>query len=485
METSHSSSGAASRQECARLIRRAFNRLKEKRECNLSVIVDEYANQFNCAASTIRNWMNGRQRPRQTNRIETLARDAVRRAGLDEQWLRAFLHCVETDAKLEQTLLAELFPRPAALPSPKQAIPDLPASWFTPQPVHKGRHLPYRPYRILRGRENELEKLNALLADPTGPPAISISGVGGLGKTALARELAGHLRDVTDFVDVLWISAQRQISIGADIHSLDPGVQDFEQVIDQLFAQTGLAEAMKQSKSLVDKRSALVDLFQTQPYLITLDNLDDIVNELELMQRTLEILGRSRLLITTRHRKVDSLPLVRPFHLAGLSEEESVRYLREEGTYRGLVTLAQAERADLAEVHHLTGGAPLALNLVIGQAQTWALETVLAHLRAASGLDERFYTFLFLKDWQTLEKSARRLLIYIGRMVVTSVTQAQLRQAAVVEQGFDAALDALIKLCLLETNESLHEADKRFSLHPLVRHFVLSELPTLWTSTVS
>ncbi|MBI5305965.1 MAG: hypothetical protein HY868_27820 [Chloroflexi bacterium] len=357
--------------------------------------------------------------------------------------------------------------------------PSLAVIGSTPA-LRKGQHLPYRPYRVLWGRQREANDTVTWLTQTDAPSVVCLSGLGGNGKTALARHVAERLCESPAIADVLWISAKREMLVGARIQSARSDRLTFADVVDQLIIQTGLAEVTNRSFS--DKCLAVGNLLRAKTFLIVLDNLDECENEIEITQQVLNILGTSRLLITSRHQCVDALPVVRPAHLTGLRQADSIQLLREESGYRGLAEFVQASPDLMREIHEYTGGAPLALHLVIGQAHIWSLPTVLAHLRQAREPDVEFYTFLFKQDWLSLSQAAQRILIYVGRMIRTSVTHAQLRHARIVESGLDDALELLVKLSLVETNASLLEAEKRYSVHPLVRHFVVSELPKLWTA---
>ena len=346
--------------------------------------------------------------------------------------------------------------------------------------ARKRRHLPYRPYRVLWGRETEADEILNWLTRTNAHAVVCISGMGGNGKTALARHIAEAWCTLPTMADALWVSAKREALVGAQIHSAHVEQLTFANCIDQLIFQTGRAEVAH--KPLAEKILALTNLLREQTHLIVLDNLDECQNEVAFTQQVLNILGTSRLLITSRHQHTDALPVVRPAHLGGLREEDSIQLLRAESAFSNLDEITRATPETMRDIHAYTGGAPLALHLVIGQAHAWPLATVLAHLRQARELDTEFYTFLFKQDWLSLSDAAQRILIYIGRMIRTSVTHAQLRHTRIVKSDVDAALEMLIQFSLLETNGALLETEKRYSLHPLVRHFVVSELPKLWTS---
>ncbi|KAJ0420271.1 hypothetical protein BJY00DRAFT_141637 [Aspergillus carlsbadensis] len=65
--------------------------------------------------------------------------------------------------------------------------------------------LPRNPKFV--GRQNELRKLEEILVAQNGPRRIAITGLGGVGKTQVALELAYRLRDQDTACSVFWISS--------------------------------------------------------------------------------------------------------------------------------------------------------------------------------------------------------------------------------------------------------------------------------------
>ena len=77
------------------------------------------------------------------------------------------------------------------------------------------------------------------------------------------------------------------------------------------------------------------------------------------MYDVFQILGQSKLFITSRHRVKHER--VFTINLGGFPEDEGMTFLREEGKERGVKVIAQANRENLVEIHQVTGGAPLAM----------------------------------------------------------------------------------------------------------------------------
>lgn len=336
--------------------------------------------------------------------------------------------------------------------------------------LRRGRSLPPYPYYPLRACEQALAQIMAHLEQPRELYAICLYGSGGVGKTTLALEAARRLLERERFVDALWLSARRDHNFDRDTPPRLSAPLEFEQLLDTFALQMGLNEAVMLPAK--DKRQTLADHFWSQPYLVILDNLEDSRDPMALTRQMLELMGQSRLLVTTRDRDLGKIDLVWLIAVEGLSKRDAVTFLQTEGTRVGL-RLNKAALNELRQAHAATAGNPFALKRVLSQAQQWGVATALDALRQAPAPDTAdFYAYLFARDWEILDDAARRLWIYLGRMIPTSVSVEHLAAQGIALSDFDAARQALVVHGLVEQNGSAAGAPARLSLHPLAQQFI-------------
>ncbi|GES60074.1 putative kinesin light chain [Aspergillus terreus] len=71
----------------------------------------------------------------------------------------------------------------------------------------KTRHfmVPFGRNRRFVGRQDEIHKMEELISMPNGPRNLAITGLGGIGKTQIALELAYHMHDREAEVSIFWI----------------------------------------------------------------------------------------------------------------------------------------------------------------------------------------------------------------------------------------------------------------------------------------
>lgn len=333
--------------------------------------------------------------------------------------------------------------------------------------------IPQEPYYPLPGREQSLQQVQSALLDGQASSVVVIDGLGGLGKTAFAAELARRVVERGGFAGVLGDSAKQEILAGERLVTGRDAVLSFDSLIEAMIRQLGRWELL--TLDAVQRRMALTLLLQHQPYLIFIDNLETADNALELLARLRSLLSWSRAIVTSRQRVPHDF--VQAISLHGLSEEDSLFFLHRDAVQRDIPQILALSRERLLAIHHVTGGAPLALKLVGAQAKFLDLEVVLRQLERARG---NIYPFIFRQSWEQLSTVAQQLLIYIGRTVVTTVSWEELASGpfAEDEDGLLAGIDQLVAYSLLDLTTVKWRI--RYGMHPLTRRFVLSDLPALW-----
>jgi len=334
-------------------------------------------------------------------------------------------------------------------------------------------YIPVEPYYPLPDREGILKSLLGLVRKKGTPRIISIEGLGGHGKTALAAELARRALQ-NNLVDmVIGETAKQELFAEGEIIQLQSSTLDYEGLLDGLGRQLQKWELLAMSAK--EKEVFLSQMFLKSHYLVIVDNLETASNAQAIAARLSSILGSSQAIMTSREklRNNSSYSMV----LQGLSLKDSNYFLRSESQRVGTNALMRASQTLLSEVHDLSGGSPMAMKLLVAQAKYLDLDVVLEQLRNAKG---NLFPFIFRQSWEQLIPEAQNLLIYIGKTVVESVSLKELVQAQIADSHgkLIAAIDQLVGYSLL--NYSHSQAEIRYHIHPLTRQFVMSDLPRMW-----
>jgi len=328
------------------------------------------------------------------------------------------------------------------------------------------------PYYQLPDRDGDVERIVQHLIKKEERWGVFVSGLGGIGKTATAIEIARRCLAAHAFERILGDSAKLEFLVdGRATQADDRATLNFEGFLNELGTQ--LDQPDIRLKPLEEKRHILQRLLNQASYLVIVDNLETTQNAFQIVQGLSQLLGRSRAIITSR--EVVSATTI-PLRLEVLSEADSLLFLREDAQSHQCEDISHASDALLRKIHQAVGGQPLALKLIVGQAANFGLDFALENVQ---NMKDDFYRFIYWDSWQKLSLTAQQVLIYLGESP-TSVSMEELAYGPfdVETDELMLAIEPLINLSLINVMQV--GSRRRYSIHEMTRHFVNSDLPDLW-----
>jgi len=302
-----------------------------------------------------------------------------------------------------------------------------------PEPINDGIHhnLPLPDYDEtgVLGRDNEIAKL--LIELKRGRDSvITLTGEGGIGKSALALEIAYRLLDDDEcpFQLVLWVSLKTE---RLTVH----GIEEIANSVDSLL---GAAKYLGSSLTEVDFMGGVRELAETIgdiPTLLCLDNLetisgDDFVQLYETLPASVSYLVTSRQGIGQIERR---------FPIGPLQEKDSLLLLNQLVRYRDVATLKTISIETRKEIVRRFRHSPLALRWYILSVEAGRDPLDLIHDQT------QLLNFCVLSVYETLSESAKLVLTAMHILSRSVTTDDLVVLAKIPPRQVQEALQELVK----------------------------------------
>lgn len=338
------------------------------------------------------------------------------------------------------------------------------------------RHLPPPEYVRLFGVDEAQREVAGLLQRTDGPDFVSIEGLGGIGKTALARAVAHDLAQTDGFDGIAWVSArQTWLNDQGAVEATPDAATTLADIVNRLATQLGFAELAGLSAG--EKLERLATFLSGSRHLIVIDNLESITDVALLIPALAPLARPTRFLLTSRET-LSHYPMVTRYPVRSLSLRDSQALVEAELARRGRTMALRSE--DMAALHAVVGGMPLALKLVAAQMSHWPLAVLLDNLRTAHArAPESLYTFIYRRSWLALGDPARMLLLSMLPLASDGEDVEWLALMSFLPPDeFEGALAQLRDYSLLETAGS--PESPRYRLHRLTTTFLQTEVLAGW-----
>ncbi len=325
---------------------------------------------------------------------------------------------------------------------------------------------------VFVGREREIARcLEALDPDERGWGVV-IDGLGGMGKTALALEVAHRARERAWFDAYLFVSAKTTWLTPQGVReetlaftSLDAFTREFARLLGE--------RAVAEMSEAGERAAALLNALRGRRTLLIWDNLETLTAEererIAAFQRKLP--APNKAILTSRRRTGESALTVR---LGKLSEAEAFQ-LMEALAHRRPRLKRELERAGEAlrrALYDAAGGNPLALHWSLGLVaeKGYTLRDALARLQDAARSGD-LYRFLFAAAARGLPENDRAVLSALAAFQTPARPPALAEALGKAQTEVESALERLTALSLVD-----EWGEGGYGLHPLTRAFVNAAL---------
>lgn len=348
---------------------------------------------------------------------------------------------------------------------------------LTPAQQQALDELPPPAFSRLFGVEEALPALYGFLSAAHGHWLVALDGMGGIGKTALARAVTENLIYDGRFERVIWITVQQRLFAWGRAQNLEAPALSFAELLETLAQRLALpptGQAPERRETQV--RQAL----RESPTLLIVDNLETISDVQSLVMGLHRLSNPTRILMTSRYA-VGAYDSITALTVKPLKLPDAIEFIHYEGQDRNLDALRHASDEEVTRIARITDGNPLAIKWVVGQLLSIPLAQVLDDLVHVSQKDHDLYHYLFAYAWQHLSPLARRLLIHMPLLDARGATWQHLAaiSGAPADASFCHAIQELTHTSLL--NVGHRGPETVYSIHRLTEYFVLSELVGVMT----
>ena len=308
------------------------------------------------------------------------------------------------------------------------------------------------PPRDFTGRVDEIETLVNALTRGQGASITGVSGLGGIGKSALAMVVAERVAE--HFPDArLWVALN-----GTDANPKTPP-DAMREIIFSFDPDTGIALKDASNEQIAQVYRAVL---QNQRALLVLDNARDNAQVRPLLQANVAFLVTSRAHLTEGG--------LHPLHLDVMRAADADAYLVS------LCARLQGAR-ELRELGALCGDLPLALRIAgsyLAERVSVRAENYVAQLKQkrlellrVRGDDALNVEAVFAQSYQHLTLAHQVLFGALSVFPAPFTLQAAVYVWGLEEVQAEAALGELVRASFLECNVD----DERYRLHDLLREF--------------
>lgn len=335
-------------------------------------------------------------------------------------------------------------------------------------------NLPEPGYARFVDRFGELAAVLQALAPESETPVVVLTGLRGVGRSALAQEVARRCLEISlekpedpwAFRGIVWASAQKAILTSQGTAQMPASTL---WSLDDLVLT--IATALKKSaliQARTDERLSLLEgLLREARYLLVLDDIDELQDPrcLDFLKK----LGAPSRAVVTSGSPVDTgleIPL------GSLKREAALELVREDARAAGLRAIEEASRADLEELVRQADGLPLALRWVVGQLKDSREPLSEVVERLAQAGRQTLAEFCLRSSVERLTPPQRRLLLAFALLPQPTTAEAASAAAGVEGEDLDRALQRLVRLRLLEPADG----PGQYRMMLLTRQYGLADL---------
>ena len=322
------------------------------------------------------------------------------------------------------------------------------------------------------GRKDDIRKIKKLIEGDLHR-VITISGAGGVGKTAIIQYILDDILNNPniDFDGIIWTSAKENKLSAVGIEDIEPTIKNYEELLDKIINTMGYGI---DNQSLEQKEEDVNAIFELHNrILIVIDNLETITDD-NIIDFILDAHRNIKIVITSR-RGLGQVE--RRYELNQLKQNEAVALFRQIATEKNLTSLARLSTTIINEYVNKIACYPLAIKWAIGNVALGKDINII--IDNAVNQKSDIAKFCFEHIFDSLNENTKELLCTLSMFddpVPAGILKYVIDQT---QSEFEDSLKELVLVSLViqsQENDSQDKIITKFNLLSLTRGFVREQL---------
>lgn len=326
-------------------------------------------------------------------------------------------------------------------------------------------------YKVFIGRESHKRRLMDALGFEERAWIISINGIGGVGKTALATWASWECHDRNMYEVIISVSAkQRELTL-TGIRPVVPTLVSYENLLNEIAEVIGYP--FDQNMPIEQKEREVTELLSLAPTLLVIDNYETIDDD-RIGDFLRSLKGQTKALVTTRRRLGKGEYAIT---LEEMDDQESVRYVFHLASQLSADEIFRSNEEDIRKLIDLSGKLPLAMKWLVGRVKLCGdISSALREFNDLSPRTSDILEFCFRGIFKVLSPHAQNLLC-IMPIFQKGPTYLELKMGSgLSDTELDAALEQIKDISLVDENPADERDGYRYTALPLTLKFAQNEL---------
>lgn len=302
----------------------------------------------------------------------------------------------------------------------------------------------------------------------------SLTGIGGVGKTALACWAALRAHDSKKFDYIVSLTAKDRALTSTGIVPLAPTLSSLSDLLAEISDVTGFSE-LSQIDDLSERIKAVKSSILSQfRGLLFVDNLET-VDDPQLISFLEDLPLPTRAIVTSRRSRVRVAAM--PIPVGPFSKSEAVEFLTHTARVRRKDSIAELSDTEKIRLAESCDRVPLVIEWFIGRARSAERALKDAETLAAEGKHgEELLEFSFRRVYGELPEKQQSILKVLSLMGTQLPIEAIAAGADLPVHNAADQIEELKDYSLVESQYDLNYRDIAYSLLPVTSTFVYKEV---------